>query len=143
MARSNVIEDQTSDDLSTIGIALAAAVGISAAEGAWELLESATGLILVAALLSYTDRDRRRTSTSGRRAVFSGVLALCVVLIASWLVQALVVEWGNLNIDDMRHLREFDDRYLVLVFVTTFVISVMTQRVPQEIWRKLRRRSRR
>lgn len=136
-------DDQASDDVATIGIALAAAVSISAADGAWELLESVTGAILVVALLSYTDRNRRRRSTPGRRTVFSGVLALCIALIASWPVQALTVKWGGLNVDDMRQLREFDDRWLVLIFVVAFVISVVMQGVLRDAWLKRRKRGRR
>jgi len=112
----------SSDDIGVLGIAIAAVVGISAAGGAWELLESTVGLILLVALSLLMGHAKLRDSTLRRQVLFSGVAALCATLAFSWPLQAAVFCRYRLNVNDEIHLREFDDRWLFPFLLLSFVV---------------------
>jgi len=125
MTSSTVTTSQLSDDTAVLGIALAATIGISASEGAWEVLETVMGAILVLILLTYVDlKDLRGSSFVRRKLVFSGVMALCVSLAGSWPLQSLILKVGDLNINDSEKIREFDDKWLTGLFGFAFIVAL-------------------
>jgi hypothetical protein len=126
MTSSTGKTSQLSDDTAVLGIALAATIGISASEGAWEVLETVMGAILVLILLTYVDlKDLRRSSSVRRKLVFSGVMALCVSLAGSWPLQSFVFKVGDLNVNNSEKIREFDDKSLTGLFGLAFIVTLV------------------
>ena len=81
---------KATDQAALLGAALAAAIGISVAEGSWEPIESIVGLVLFAVVLSFTDRRPQRSPT--RRSMMQhgallSVLGLCLSLALAWPLQ--------------------------------------------------------
>jgi hypothetical protein len=77
------------DQAALLGAALAAAVGMSAAEGAWEPIESVIGLVLLLIVHAFYDVSAARTRPGWHLVKYavSGVLALIWCLVAAWPVQ--------------------------------------------------------
>lgn len=84
------------DQAAVLGVVLAAAVSISAAEGAWEPIESIVGLVLLLLVKAYVDTNQVvGVSRRARRLALSAVIGLGGVLVASWPLQELLylVDW--------------------------------------------------
>lgn len=79
------------DQAAVLGVVLAAAVSISAADGDWEPIESVVGVVLLLLLKGYVDtRQIVGKGRGARRCAVSGVVGLGGVLVAAWPLQSLL-----------------------------------------------------
>lgn len=84
------------DQSALLGVALAAAISVSAAEGPWELIESVVGVVLLAVLWAFYPWNGLKGSLNGdrvrgrQRYAVAGVVGLCCTLIPGWPLQAHV-----------------------------------------------------
>jgi hypothetical protein len=86
------------DQAAVLGVALAASVSVSAADGPWEPLESIVGLVLVGLLVAYIDAATvRGRGGFRRRAAVTGVAGLSICLTFAWPVQWLLNLLGRPN----------------------------------------------
>ncbi|WP_410811875.1 hypothetical protein [Micromonospora sp. 067-2] len=89
------VPERLPDQAALLGVALAATVSITAAEGPWEPIESIVGLVLVVIVGAYHDLAEVRRERGGlvRRIALASVLALCCCLVVAWPLQSI-----NLNL---------------------------------------------
>jgi hypothetical protein len=114
-ARSNSV-----DRAALLGVGLAATIGLSASEGPWELIESAIGLALLLLIMAFYNADRKGHARVSRAeaAAVSGVLALCVCLVAAFPLQ----RFARLSLDQLGNV------WLPAVFVVSAVGSYLFRR---------------
>ncbi len=84
------------DQAAVLGVVLAAAVSISAAEGVWEPLESIVGVVLLLLVAAYVDTGRiTGKGLRVQRWAVSGVVGLGGVLVAAWPLQLSGLKPGS------------------------------------------------
>lgn len=78
------------DQAALLGVALAATVSISAAEGPWEPIETVVGLVLISVVAAYYDFSTSLREWSwARSAALASVIALCWCLTVAWPLQSV------------------------------------------------------
>ncbi|WP_410597325.1 hypothetical protein [Amycolatopsis sp. lyj-23] len=86
------------DQAAVLGVVLAAAVSISAAEGPWEPIESIVGLVLLLLVKAFVDTAQAvGPARRAQRLALAAVIGLGAVLMASWPLQKLLclLNWGG------------------------------------------------
>jgi hypothetical protein len=83
--------ERSTDQAALLGVALAATVSISAADGPWEPIESIVGIVLLSVVVAYFDFSRSHLDgqTWVRPAALASVLGLCWCLVIAWPLQQL------------------------------------------------------
>lgn len=111
------------DQAAVLGVALAASVSISAADGPWEPMESVVGLILICLLGTYFGTHRVHGDANRRKRVsLASVLALSWCLVMAWPIQLVLSAVDG---------REWTDVVLVVIWVALMVSHARRMRVPR------------
>jgi uncharacterized membrane protein len=87
---------RNTDQAALLGVALAATVSISAADGPWTPVESLVGVVLLCVIVAYYDVDREYSGVRVwmKLIALAAVIAICSCLVVAWPAQEVGLDTG-------------------------------------------------